>query len=311
MRRVEYCTAAALAVLASISGACSLIDAASGQDCDPMADEEECCDDGQDNDGDLLTDCGDPNCDGRAACSGGGGECDPEGIIELGQVPLNDRTDNTCSSVFILSEPASCSPGGQNNVAVLKFHSPTTAENQICVNYSQGGTGTLSADPCGQLDTSCISLTGGCMTQLFQQRDYYLVVPATSSGCGDIEISVRSPDASEVCLNGSDDDTNGNQDCEEPSCRTANPSECNHPAGEICDGIDNSQLAGFPAGSIDELACRCVNDQGCDQLVTGNAVAPYVCHTSVPNGPVCAPNCFSHDWCAQVGLSCGGGGRCN
>jgi hypothetical protein len=303
----------ALAMLGPLSG-CALINAASGGECVLEPGQEECCDDGEDNDGDGMTDCGDPACFGSEDCggSGGGGNCQiTSSSIHVGEPPIENMTVNTCDQTFVLNDPHTCGPA--QNVAVIQFHSPIARQQEICVNYDVGGTGSLSADRCGDSEGECISLTGSCVSLNLEQRDYFLVVPSsTGPGCGDLQITVHDPGGggggSEICLNGADDNAAGGTDCEDGVCRAGGA--CNHPFGGQCDGVDNENIAGFPVASIDEVSCRCVNDEGCDQIPSG-ASAPYVCHTGVGPGGVCAPDCNTTPWCGPLGLTCGGNGRCS
>jgi hypothetical protein len=266
---VNRALAQAVAVASSVAaGACSLIDAATG--------DSEC----------SLT----------------------EETQDLGVGPLNAAMGNSCDRTFVL-------PGDGNNVAIFKFHNPSPHTYEICVDHATGGTGTLSTDRCGFEQVLDVSLTGACPPQSLSQQDYFLLVPATETSCGSVVISTRELGDGggggpiEQCMIGVDDDADTRTDCEQPSCRAG--AGCNHPSsGETCDDADDGPTAGFPAGSVDELACRCVNDSGCDQIQTGTPQPPYICHSALPSGGACAPSCTVVNWCANHGLTCQGDGRC-
>jgi hypothetical protein len=115
-------------------------------------------------------------------------------------------------------------------------------------------------------------------------------------------------------MNGADDDFDALQDCEDPQCMSnLGPGDCHHPFGqppEGCNGIDDGMAAGFVGGAIDEVACRCLNDNGCDALQAG-AVPAYVCHDDIAGGGVCGPLCSEQDWCPSRGLVCEADHRCH
>lgn len=105
----------------------------------------------------------------------------------------------------------------------------------------------------------------------------------------------------EICLDGVDNDFDGLTDCEDFDCRGT--SQCDPPMVLIdaCNGVDDGVNPGFPGGQslIDEAACRCVADEGCDEI---DPDVIYLCHPMGPDG-ICAPDCTFINWCP--------GGGCN
>jgi hypothetical protein len=168
----------------------------------------------------------------------------------------------------------------------------------------------IAANACGTVEGGCQPSNDACLQRDFGPRDYFLLVPASEEACGILELSVvEREDVEFMCFNAVDDDGNQEQDCEDARCQDARV--CDSPisgAPEVCNGEDDGQAATFPVGAIDELACRCANDGGCNDLATG-PVSPYICHAGIADGdggPVCGPPCDVTDWCSSRGLVCMG-----
>lgn len=133
-------------------------------------------------------------------------------------------------------------------------------------------------------------------------RVWVIVLVASVSACaivdglggdGDDGDIGDPPEIEFLCLDGEDEDDDGQQDCEDDDC-----------AGDgVCDGLVDCDGGPVPG------SCHCLDDSGCDDFFNGSS---FVCHFDPDFGSagVCGPNCFDDDWCGQFGLICNSGGRC-
>lgn len=166
------------------------------QNCDGVDLECEICDNGEDDDGDTLIDCRDPDCeddpvctecvdedeDGYCAESDGGDDCaddDPDINPGAEEIP-DDGIDQNCDGVDgEVDHESDCDDGFDNDGDTL-----IDCRDPDC-------DGTPECDDCtdGDGDGYCSEATGG-------------------SDCNDSNASVH-PGAEEICANGRDDDCDG------------------------------------------------------------------------------------------------------
>lgn len=308
-RAVDPRRAVAIALWLACAPGCAIINAA-GPAC--TEDEFDCCDDGDDNDDDGDADCDDTDCFGVPGCSG---QCDEDAPVEdLGSVPVAPITVDTCDQMVNRSSLGSLTSGcdGAETLALYRFRNDANGMRIICLDYQAAGRASIAANPCGTIEGMCADTTDVCRPLQLGARDYFISVPSsTGAGCGPLDISITVATGTEICLNGADDNPSTGTDCEDPFCQ-GRP-ECTHPlagADEACNGENDGEVATFPSGAIDELACACATDAGCNELATGG-LPPYVCHTDLPPVGVCGPPCNLGNWCMAFGLECGPDDRCH
>jgi hypothetical protein len=257
----------------------------------------------------------------------GPGRCDPsfpgcEGdecgsAFNLGDVPLTREVDLCDLDIDrdLLSSP--CGSGAIGNDAVLSFElSGGPQDIEICSSAGAGSVLTFVASDC--LGTgACLPVSGECVTVSASAGQNFIVWRGQDErSCDRVAFDVHASGSSgeaAFCLDGVDNDRDGFTDCEDDECRNNGACDAFLAGQETCDGIDNGQISPFPAGAKDEAACKCLTDDGCDQIDTGAAQGPYVCHLGVLPAPfegVCAPNCLMFDWCTDLGFSCMPDGRC-
>jgi hypothetical protein len=222
----------------------------------------EVCNNGLDDDDNLLIDCQDPACVNFPGCMLPP-MCDPQHpncsdpacvndpqCQNLKCVPTVDfgtlhatgssstRTMNTTGTKDVTI--TQCAPGGAGMV-VTEFRLSNSAD--VTLKYSQGagedhvfalfGAGINQAcnqDPLGCVDSKSAP-TGTHTYAALPAGHYYLVVQAFApAGQGPITVTLSTPNKPEICNNGVDDNGNGLIDCAEASCANApncKLSQCN------------------------------------------------------------------------------------
>jgi hypothetical protein len=195
--------------------------------------------------------------------------------------------------------------------AVLRFEIPVAGRYEIC---PEAGTGAraVAAATCPPVEPVCTD-SGTCAEATVEAPGPLFVIvagPAPDS-CPilDVAITAIDDDSGEAdCLDGRDDDGDGFVDCEDRGCQLGGDCDSGAALPEACDRQDDAAVPPFGAGVVDELACRCTDDAGCDGLATGSPER-FICHEGFAGG-VCGPRCDADPaWCAVAGGVCSQG-RC-
>jgi hypothetical protein len=261
-----------------------------------------------------------------------GPDCPPPGeqftcaqphIIEFQAdgTPLSDFVDLCGQDQTAFN--AACTSGEFNpgSDMIVSVENPFPQEYEVCV---QGPPELIATIGIGCDDGNGVITPLDCVNNdicsfVFVDQPEFIIHLQTGFDqiCGPVDISVRPtnigpmPETGSACLDGFDNDTDGLQDCEDDECWDT--AECETGASvERCNGFDEgSPFMSIPFEAIDELACACVDDEGCDHISIETGII-YVCHPGDPNGmrsAACAPDCFEVDWCPEFGLRCEAG-RC-
>ncbi len=232
------------------------------------------------------------------------GSCAEGMVQDLPPAPFTTQTVNTCGHEFSRASSLPCDDSFI--VTVFRFFNPTPGLKRVCVNLpppQQRGDFFLAGSACDNFG-QCLG-PDTCQTVNLDEGDHFITIPTTSSACGDITISVEPTGGTgtEVCLDAIDNDSNTQTDCEDTTCHEM-PTCDGLIAPETCNGVDDGQVTGLPAGSVDELACRCRTDFGCDALI-GVVGQTFVCHEApMFDGGLCAHDCRTTAWCGAYGLTC-------
>ncbi len=183
---------------------------------------QEICDDAQDNDGDNLADCDDPDCDADPLCAEPEGVCaDPIPIdsldpIEGNNVPFADNLDGGCQSNT-----------GNEVVHVVAFNgdftvcADTAGSDYDTVLYVRTTCDDVNAEV--GCNDDAIGLQSEVEFEAVAGQTYFLVVDAFGSGEGNYNLNLRlgpcdvEPEA-EICLDGVDNDQDGFADCDDAEC---------------------------------------------------------------------------------------------
>ena len=230
------------------------------------------------------------------------GDC--ESPLSLPVIPFDMQID-VCGGDDLFT-PTCGFGGGPDRVA--KFGLDQSATLQLCFfNTPENSTFTLARDcwtPQG--DDVCLAAER-CTTVDLEPGDYYVIWEG-SGGCGLIDFSMHFGTHEVDCLNNTDDDEDGLLDCEDDDCW--NDPICGVSREETCDGTDDWPSDLFPAETIDEFACACRTDNGCNDMNTGHEF-PHTCHM-VPmlDMGYCAPHCGDQNWCWSIGMNCEDGSHC-
>ena len=255
------------------------------------------------------------------ACAG---SCPPLTCVTPLSLGLGVNEVDVCDQLPGPPFPSCGSPFGEEAVVLMNLEGP--GDYQVCLTDGISGT-LLVGDTCdtSQMAIDCVP-QGSCTSMFLGGPAAFLTFRTDEPGaCGKVRfemIPIGKPEPLEsgaACLDGIDNDGNGSTDCSDFQCM-------GDPAGmgfepvceagfgiERCDGLDDGSVGGpFPPGTVDEMACRCVNDAGCANLST-TAGSPFICHDVLAAGGekgVCNPSCLENDWCQLVGGGCGADGRC-
>ena len=216
------------------------------------------CTNGTDDDGDGLVDCADPDCANDPACGGGGGqgdECSDPLLAVVGSNPVDTTgmsdsadpfDDLACTGTFLgvmfadawyqFTAPVS----GTATVATcdtIDFDSDLVAYTGTC--------GALTQVACNGDATGCTGFTSTMDVIVSAGTIYMLRVGGWSAGeqgIGTLEITLAGSPNPENCTNGTDDDGDGQIDCEDsdcdldPACATP-PENCSNGTDDDGDGL--------------------------------------------------------------------------
>jgi len=240
--------------------------------------EAEICDNDQDDDGDQLVDCDDPDCASHPDCAGTTA-CNLAETLSCG----DKAADNTSNGVDVFST-YSCLTGYSWNGPEVAYFIDAPAGTDVVATMTHGG---ASAD----LDMFLLPASGNdCNPQACIDGSYepeppeqisftqpsggtFLVVDSWQ-GTSSFSVSISCSSVGENCTNDTDDDGDDLVDCDDPDCS-------NHPAcepdEEICDNeidddgddltdCDDPQCDGHPACEAQENCENEVDDDG-DDLV--------------------------------------------
>jgi len=251
----------------------------------------EVCDDQEDNDGDTLVDCDDPDCAGTLGCEAA---CDADLLVTCDAIVrgTTGEDDNTFSGYGCVGWTES----GPDRV--LGFQHDTGGDVAIALLTPFGG-----ADlDVFLLDASCEPGTGclaaGNQTVVFEAQagaGYYVVVDGWDGQAGPFTLVVDClGDAEGDCANGRDDDGDGHTDCDDADCASALAcGERDCADGEDNDGddlvdCDDPDCAGTLAC---EPGCEDAAEVTCDARLRGttagfpNQFGGYGCTSWNEGGP--------------------------
>ena len=247
------------------------------------------CTDGIDNDADSLTDCSDPECriDPVTCPRPVGDNCGRVAVVTTAAPAVL----NTCGFDidFELSGVTGCLGGSVNAPdAVASFTAPTagaywiesvaTGSYDAVLNIVRSNTCPAAIGRCSHSrDTT--SLTEAVAVTMAQGETIYIVLTgdgAASSYCGSTSLRASLLPA-EICTNATDDDRDGQTDCNDSDC--SNSRSCNEYANgdDACeDGLDNDN-----DGRTDclDLDCR-ANVVLCPSPAGDNCFNPVVVETA-------------------------------
>ena len=201
---------------------------------------------------------------------------------------------------------------------VFRVDVSTAGNYEVCHNGGISGSLSVSATSCGPDDVqdACLGV-GSCQTVRMDPPSAFLTFRTDSPNeCGRVDFSIMFRDTPEplesgpTCLDGIDNDADTLVDCSDLDCRMDDATCSTGIDIELCNGVDDGDTAGFPQGTIDESACRCVADAGCLEI-NDPRLGTFICHENFRNG-VCNPPCVPvmGDWCEVAGGLCGISGNC-
>jgi len=189
----------------------------------------EICNNGIDDDGDLLVDCDDPDCFGMANCAAPICAADGDlGSIDIG-TSVKVHVDLTSATQVFKSD---CGKGDGHGRA---YHLDLLSPMELGVTCSQTGDQILllssqlsPLDLCDAHPVNCAdpaTLPGGCNFGIpsVQPGSYYLIVQGFQSGSeGTVDLYLQGIQERvlEICDNGIDDDGDGAIDCNDRKCAT-------------------------------------------------------------------------------------------
>ncbi|APR83992.1 Hypothetical protein A7982_09341 [Minicystis rosea] len=267
---------------------------------------KENCINNEDDNGDGLIDCQDPECDGNAACAD---TCTPPASISIPGYEYSDFSGRPAV------HKASCSVSSGREI-IYELVAPTDG-NLIVDVYSYDADVTVSVrTACGD-DSSEIA----CVNKVASGDDEILAVPVTAgttyfvmidgnteNDFGSFSIDVDVPPPEDSCTNESDDDNDGYVDCDDANACQTMP-ECAPGTGVVgtaclqnseCaanhnDPICLSEYLGFPDGYCSEFC-----DQTADDCATGS-----ICYTDLKLSVhgVCLATCTQDSDC-RTGYAC-------
>jgi hypothetical protein len=219
----------------------------------------EICDNGLDDDGDLLIDCSDPDCSSAPGCQSGVEICDngldddKDGFVDCQDTDCQGNPN--CQSTAEVCDNNYDDDGDGltdcNDPDCFSFPACTSTP-EICTNgVDDDGDGLIDCkDPQCFGDPACQSQPENCTNKVDDDGDG--LVDCNDPECFNHPSCTSSP---ENCTNGVDDDGDGLTDCLDPQCY-------NHPSckkTEICDnGIDDDS-----DGLIDCKDPGCFSDPKC------------------------------------------------
>ena len=241
--------------------------------------EDEICDDGEDNDGDGLTDCQDPDCavtvDGPI-CEFIETICDDD-FDNDGDEHI-DCDDPDCNFAQVCHGETDCADREDNDGDRL-----TDCQDPDCLGAHVPGAG--GAVECQQPETNCTD---------FFDNDADLKIDCDDSDCFDA--SVCDGEAEEICDDGLDNDLDKLTDCQDPEC-----SGETGPAGEECQWPDETSCAdGFDNDWDGKTDC---DDSNCffDLVCQPGVGSEVVCDDLVDNDGDRLVDCQDPDCNGQLG----------
>lgn len=240
----------------------------------------------------------------------------------------NFFTVDVCDQFQSFGEPRCGSPFGVD--AIIEVSVPTPGRHMVCLEGGLDGSLRVARECPGPppVDDEFLCVSQNVCQEIVLPGPRALLAFRTDnpSDCGQVSIDMfflddPLPLESPIdCFDGIDNDNNGDTDCMDTACRgftlpVGGTCDANLDADEVCDGIDNGVAAGFDPDEllVDESACRCVDDSGCQGLFD-NQGEEYLCHQLIGDptltGGVCNPNCITTSWCQTNGGTCLNDGRC-
>ncbi len=244
----------------------------------------EICDNGIDDDGDLLVDCDDPDCFSLPIC--GAPMCLPDG--DLGNIDIGTQATvhadlTTATQVFRTDCGKGDGRGRAYHVNLLSAmeldFSCTETGDQILQVSSQLGT----LDLCDANISTCADpsvLPSGCNFGLpsLQPGSYFILIQAFSAGTeGTVDLTLRgvSQRVLEICNNGIDDDGDGAIDCNnrkcatDPSCAALRCRPDKNLGVLAIDGTTVSATVQTSGAGDDQHNSACVSASGGEDAVVG------------------------------------------
>ncbi len=231
------------------------------------------CANGVDDNGDGLTDCGDPQCVGHAYCLGyvelacdNGADDDGDGDVDCEDADCNQ--DPACHPEVELV----CNDGLDNDGdGLTDCQDDDCAQAGTCQEICDDG---LDNDGDGDVDCQDVDCTGalGCVPERCDNG-----VDDDADGdvdCEDIDCRFAPPcNLVELCNNGADDDGDGLTDCNDPDCQTS--PWCTEL--DCVDGLDNDAN-----GLTDCDDPACAGQLGCTPNTTCKPATLLYCDSYVP-----------------------------
>ena len=250
------------------------------------------CSNGVDDDGDGQADCADADCSLDAACQGPDA-CESAGSLTCG-ASVNDTTVGGTSTF----DAYSCMNQGTEDGPERGYELAMSAGTQVTATMTPTGAGDLDLFLLPPAGAGCspMSCLDGSLNGESEPETLTFTVPAggaflvveTYDTPSSYTLKVSCSGQAELCLNGADDDGDGDIDCADADC--ANDPACSG-QGELCaNGVDDDD-----DGHVDCDDADCANDPACGGV-------PEICDNGGDDdgdGAIdCAdPECESHAYC--------------
>ena len=256
---------------------------------------------------------------------------DPDDFGGNGPIPFCEAPSTNATVPTLISEDGCrdtisaeglpvCAGNDGPEARIVEFVPPEAGQYELCTDGQ--GPPLAITDGCGSnMVKACLSSAATCQVLFLESRPHFLVYRSEPQNCGNFSVDVRLVSSSgpeNECLDSEDDDLDELIDCEDLDCRNQFSGMCRTflESSEMCDGIDQlstpDEIPLGPPGAIDEGACACIGDNGCDDLFTGSAPGPYLCHTFDQDGEagICNADCNNLNWCGALGATCKPSGLC-
>lgn len=244
----------------------------------------EVCNNGRDDDADMLTDCADPDCVGAANCM----MCVP--APENTVAACQDGRDNDCDMQIDCADancaaiPACCRPtGAENSAAACMDGRDNDCDQQLDCADPDCAAVPMCCRPTGPENTAAACQDG-------RDNDCNLLRDCADPACAAVPACCR-PTGTEgsrtSCTDGIDNDCDGQTDCVDTGCSPLQAVGSN----ECCNGRDDDGN-----GAIDEFACQCAtNVPDCVGVGAGGNITSPSCYPTLPFAApaVCGPDCRS------------------
>jgi hypothetical protein len=255
--------------------------------------ENEDCSNGIDDDQDGLTDCGDSDCAGDAACAH---ECVGAVSISCGET-VTGNNGGPAHTNAIDTYPTCTTWDESGPEYAISF--TAAADEEVNVLLSVAGHENLDIfvlkDENGECEgTDCIAFgANGLHFTSEQGEEYLILVDGYAGGQDNFSVTVEcestgGPSGTEICFNDTDDDSDGLVDCDDPDC-ALDPVCIDEECGN---GIDDD---GDGYADCDDTECWSdpgCNPEDCDNGSDDNGNALVDC-----DDPMCwtDPVCNSED----------------